>query len=158
MCRFPYSLPVSGETAGVVSITRIERPGGLDWSPTARIQRGSSEIARCTSTGDHLVCPLILLPSLLVSLFEGCLIDSQLRAANESLLFFLLPHLKEEGRWSLPARIEGPLFYRGASASRKDRLTIPFSSLVHLFLFKSVAWIGPQLRTSNGHSFIVGVP
>ena len=88
---------------------------------------------------------------------EGCLIDSQLRAANESLLFFLLPHLKEEGRWSLPARIEGPLFYRGASARRKDRLTIPFSSLVHLFLFKRVAWIGPQLRTSNGHSFIVGV-
>jgi hypothetical protein len=71
MCRFPYSLPVSGEAAGVVSITRIERPGGLDWSPTARIQRGSSETARCTSTGDHLVCPLILLPSLLVSLFGG---------------------------------------------------------------------------------------
>ena len=35
--------------------------GGLDWSPTARVQRGSSQTARCTSTGDHLVCPLLLL-------------------------------------------------------------------------------------------------
>jgi hypothetical protein len=30
-----------------------------------------SETARCASTGDHLVCPLILLPSLHVSLFRG---------------------------------------------------------------------------------------
>jgi hypothetical protein len=35
--------------------------GGQVWSPTARVQRGSSETARCTSTGDHLVCPLMLL-------------------------------------------------------------------------------------------------
>jgi hypothetical protein len=28
--------------------------GGLDWSPTARVQRGPSETARCTSTGDRL--------------------------------------------------------------------------------------------------------
>jgi len=26
------------------------------------------------------------------------------------------------------------------------------------FSLKGVAWIGPQLRTSNDHSFIVGVP
>jgi hypothetical protein len=33
--------------------------GGLDWSPTARIQRGESATARCTSIGDHLACPLL---------------------------------------------------------------------------------------------------
>jgi len=33
--------------------------GGLDWSPTARVQRGESATARCASTGDHLVCPLL---------------------------------------------------------------------------------------------------
>ena len=26
------------------------------------------------------------------------------------------------------------------------------------YLFKKVAWIGLQLRTSNDHSFIVGIP
>ena len=33
---------------------------------------------------------------------------------------------------------------------------IPPSSLVTLF--QGVAWLGPQLRTSNDHCFIVGVP
>ena len=89
--------------------TRIERPplfhllpeGELDWSPTARVERGPSqgarsgstgpmwvsfhpfpcsaskkgtwplpsqpsETARCTSTGNHLACPLLPLPSVLV--------------------------------------------------------------------------------------------
>ena len=55
-------------------------------------RRGPSETARCTSTGDHLVCPLIPLPSLL-----------------------LLPS-------------------------------------------PGVAWVSHQLRTSNDHRFIVGVP
>jgi len=80
----------SGETASVVPIARIERPqafsleGGLDWSPTARVQRGSSETARCTSTGDHLVRPLILLPSLLVPLLKGVVwIYPLLRALTE---------------------------------------------------------------------------
>ena len=58
--------------------------GGLDWSPTARVQRGESATARCTSTGDHLACPL---------LFQACsfalqgwgLIDLPLRASNEGL-------------------------------------------------------------------------
>jgi hypothetical protein len=42
------------------SIARLERPplfyllprGRARWSPTARVQRGSSQTARCTSTGD----------------------------------------------------------------------------------------------------------
>ena len=61
--------------------------GGLDWSPTARVQRGSSETARCTSTGDHLACPLIFLPSLLVfPSREGGLLGLPLCSANEGLL------------------------------------------------------------------------
>ena len=34
--------------------------GRARWSPAARVQRGSSETARCTSIGDRLVCPLLL--------------------------------------------------------------------------------------------------
>ena len=45
--------------ATTTSIFSLE--GGLDWSPTARVQRGESATARCASTGDHLVCPLPLL-------------------------------------------------------------------------------------------------
>ena len=77
------------EAAGVVSIAHIEQPplfhllpgGRARWSPTARVQRGSSETARCTSTGGHLVCPLILLPSSLVISQGWGLIDLPLRAA-----------------------------------------------------------------------------
>src|SRR5882672_5622958 len=114
MCRFSYSLSVSGEAAGVVSIARIERP---------QLHRGcsaSTETVSAVSPLPFQVC------SFLSS--EGCLVEPQLHAANESLLFSLLPYLKEEGRWSLPVRIEGPPFHRGASASRKDHLTTPFSS------------------------------
>jgi hypothetical protein len=78
-------------SGGVGSITRIERPspsivpleGGLDWSPTARVQRGSSETARCTSTGDHLVCPLYSLQARSLSLQGWGLIDLPLRASND---------------------------------------------------------------------------
>jgi hypothetical protein len=70
---------------------RIERPlhfyllpgGRTRWSPTARVQRGSSQTARCASTGDHLVCPHILPPSLLASLQGWGLIDLPLRASSE---------------------------------------------------------------------------
>ena len=62
----------------VIPTAAVERPplfrlsieGGLDWSPTARVQRGSSETARCTSKGDYLDRPLILLPSSLAT-FSG---------------------------------------------------------------------------------------
>ena len=59
---------------------------GPDESSTVSVQRGSSRTARCTSTGDHLVCPRIFPPSLLVSLLGWGLIDLPLRASNEGLL------------------------------------------------------------------------
>ncbi len=42
-------------------LPRLIGRGRARWTPTARVQRGSSETARCTSTGDHLGCPLLLL-------------------------------------------------------------------------------------------------
>jgi hypothetical protein len=56
---------VGNKIAEVFSRRTVHRfsifsPGRARWSPTARVQRGSSETARCTSTGDHLVCPLSL--------------------------------------------------------------------------------------------------
>jgi hypothetical protein len=36
--------------------------GWARWSPPARVQRGSSETARCTSKGDRLACPLSFIP------------------------------------------------------------------------------------------------
>ncbi len=51
------------------------------------------------------------------------------------------------------ARRDAPFPKRG----RSERLKmIPPSSLV--IFFQGVAWLGPQLRTSNDHCFIVGVP
>ena len=60
---------------------------------------------------------------------------------------------------SFTARIGQALSHRARSASKKDGLATPShpSKLAHYF-FKRVAWFGPQLRTSNDHSFIVGVP
>ena len=55
--------------------------------------------------------------------------DRALREHKESpglhsFLFLLSPHLPLEGvgRWSSTARIEGPQFYRGASASKESHL------------------------------------
>ena len=51
------------------------------------------------------------------------------QASLLSLLFplLLLPGIVLEGvgRWFSTARIEGPQFYRGASASKEDRLATP---------------------------------
>src|SRR5437016_2614619 len=76
----------------------------------------------------------------------------------EGLLFSFLPHLKEEGRWPLPARIEGPPLYRGASASRKDRLPSPFFSPSSPTSLDEGRLVDPQLRASNEHILIVRVP
>ena len=46
-----------------IRIVRVPRAGGRPGYPSH-----PSEAARCASTGDHLVCPLMLLPSSLVSL------------------------------------------------------------------------------------------
>ena len=40
---------------------------------------------------------------------------------------------------------------------RSERATMVLPSLLVTF-FQGVAWLGPQLRTSNDHCFIVGVP
>ena len=50
---------------------RLSLEGRLDWSPTARVQRGSSETARCTSTEDRLACSLMLPSSSLAYLFRA---------------------------------------------------------------------------------------
>ena len=50
-------------------------------------------------------------------------------------------------------------FYRARSASKKGTWPLlPHPSKLARYRFKRVAWIGPQLRTSNDHRFIVGVP
>jgi hypothetical protein len=71
-------------------------------STRTRVQRGPSEAARCASTSGIASPPFFC--------------------------FSLSSHLPLEGvaRWSLTARIEGPLLYRGASASKKDCLAAPF--------------------------------
>jgi hypothetical protein len=132
----------------VVSIAHIERPllfhlsleDGLDWSPTARVQRGTSETARCTSTGDHLACPLILPPSSLVSSQGWGLIDLLLRAtfspalprARRDALFSLARAFKSSSslvkgvtRLSFTARIERAQFHRARSASKKGTWPLP---------------------------------
>ena len=102
------------------------------------------------------------------------------RPSNEALLRARVPGAQDQrGCPSNP-------FHRARSASKKDGLAIPAypfqarsflspaggpiglllrasndtndpTELAH-FSLKGVAWISPQLRTSNDHSFIVGVP
>ena len=97
--------------------------GGLAWSPTARVQRGSSETARCTSTGDHLVCPLMLLLRARVPGAQdqrGCPSHPSDRARSAS----------KKGTWPLPT----PLLCA--------------SYLLHHFIFKA-SLVNPRLRASN---------
>ena len=58
---YAHTLTVSSVTTRIEGspLLRLSLEGGLDWSPTARVQRGSSETASCTSTGDHLAGSLI---------------------------------------------------------------------------------------------------
>jgi hypothetical protein len=46
---------------------------------------------------------------------------------------------------------------KAVQQDRSERLKMIFPSLLVTF-FQGVAWLGPQLRTSNDHRFIVGVP
>ena len=103
--------------------------GGLGWSPIARVQRGSSETARCTSTGDHLVCPLTLL-------LRARVPGAQDQCGCSSHLFFVrvLRARRAPGRSPSPARV--PL---------------------HYFIFKG-SLVDPRLRASNEHIPIVRVP
>jgi hypothetical protein len=81
--------------------------------------------------------------------------------------------LRGAARLSFTARIEGAHSDRAASASKKDGLAVPLPpfetarcastdlyapSKLARYTLQRVAWISPQLRTSNDHSFIVGVP
>ena len=72
------------------------------WSPTARVQRGPSQAARCASTGDQLTSP--------------------------SKLARLFPKRGGLG-WSLTAHVERPQFYRGGSVSTRDHPGLPVTSL-----------------------------
>jgi hypothetical protein len=78
----------------------------------------------------------------------ACLISQCVRRTR-AFYSSLLPHLREEGRWSLPARIERPQLYRGGSASRKDRLTTPFSTPSSSISLHEGGLVDPHMRTSN---------
>ncbi len=70
------SLRASDEHILIVRVLRARRaPGHSPLYP--------SETARCTSTGDHLVCPLISFQARSLSLQGWGLIDLPLRASNE---------------------------------------------------------------------------
>jgi hypothetical protein len=62
---------------------------------------------------------------------------------------------KEWPRLSFTARIGRAQFHRARSASKKDGLAAPYPFLPSLFLPFSygVAWISPQLRTSNDYYY-----
>ena len=60
--RFPIRTPVPFVSTPIESSILLARSyplqeGGLNWSPTARVQRGESSTARCASTGDRSGCP-----------------------------------------------------------------------------------------------------
>ncbi len=58
-----------------------------------------------------------------------------------------------------PSTLARYLFRDGARlVSHCARPTNDVPSKLARFSLKGVAWISPQLRTSNDHSFIVGVP
>ncbi len=63
--------------------------------------------------------------------------------------------LKKAGLLTRPtlARRDAPCPKQG----RSERMKMLLLSLLVTF-FQGVAWFGPQLRTSNDHRFIVGVP
>ena len=71
------------------------------------------------------------------------------------------PHfvLRGTARLSFPARIGRALIYVRVLRARRMVWLLPScSSAIARFFFQGVAWFGPQLRTSNDHCFIVGVP
>jgi hypothetical protein len=49
------------------------------------------------------------------------------------------------------------MFKKTVQQGRNDRLKMILPSSLVTF-FQGVTWLGPQLRTSNDHRFIVGVP
>ena len=144
----------------------ISLEGELDWSPTARVQRGSSETARCTSTGDHQACPLILLPSLLVTLFKGWPGSVPTCARRTTNIMVPPSSLVPSQGWGLidlPLRAfnEGsprPRVARAQKIIRLHPLSVPraqiyISSLQarSYFLSKGVVWFYPLLRALTEH-------
>jgi hypothetical protein len=89
--------PTSPEGVGRLFFTaRIERPppyrgGSASKKNGLPAPSHSSETARCTSTGDPLVCPLILPPSSLAYIFKDSLVDPRVRASNEHILIVRVP-------------------------------------------------------------------
>ncbi len=55
------------------------------------------------------------------------------------------------------AKNDSQVLKMAAQRDRSERLKMVLPSLLSIF-FQGVAWLGPQLRTSNDHCFIVGVP
>ena len=76
------------------------------------------------------------------------------RVLCQERAFSVLYLPKGVARLAFIARVE-----RGPSEGARSASTDPITpSKLARYHFKRVAWIDPQLRTSNDHSFIVGVP
>jgi len=57
-------------------------------------------------------------------------------------------------RWTVAELLSRQAAQKGSQRGRSERPDDP-SKLARYF-FQGVAWLGPQLRTSNDHCFIVG--
>jgi hypothetical protein len=119
-------------------------------------------VTNCARRTTNIMVP----PSSLVPFQGWGLIDLPLRASNEGLLrprvaraqkIIRLHPLLRSGS-TRPAWVSFPSFYHRASASRKDRLTTPFSSPSLPTSLHECGLVDPQLRASNEHILIVRVP
>ena len=111
-----------------------------------RVRFGSSDILPYVTLASMKLIPAMVNRDIVLS--QGRPVHANVRASNEGLLrprvaraqgiakpFFLSfsslysssPVLEGVGRWFSTARIEGPQFYHGASASKEDRLATPRS-------------------------------
>ena len=113
-----------------------------------------SETARCTSTGDHLVCPRMLLPGLLVPSPQGEVwIYPLLRASTEHILIVHTSDIQmilPSSLVVLPRKSIRCWFYCG----RRAILQMTPPSLLVLSP-QGVVWIYPLLRASTEHILIV---
>jgi hypothetical protein len=92
MSPYSWTKTISAAVVKRPPLFRLSLEGGLDWSPTARVQRGSSETARCTSKGDHLDRPLIHLPSSLVTssgMGAACSSTARVQGMPVHLVYFV---------------------------------------------------------------------
>jgi hypothetical protein len=84
---------------------------------------------------------------------------SELSASNKQIpLLYTALGRSGQGCPLLRASDEHSFIVRVLRARKAPGRSFPFPPSSLVYLSKWVAWIGPQLRTSNDHSFIVGVP